>query len=292
MQLDWPEENAVDPALAHNQWSHAGSNCCLDFHGDPCTAQLRVFSDGNHHMALAEALESFRIDENLACLFYCTTPPKVYLDWIKTGVIEIGNLRLSATPDIVIGPDDIMERLAARSVVRRIAVFAHSSGNSLLVARENPKDIRDIRDILREDVRLFLSNPVTENASHQVYRQTLEDAAEAAGLGAGIIAERIDSGKQIVFGDLIHHREAPQAVADDLADVAVVYDHLALRYTRIFPELFEQVPMARGPENVTTSYAIGLVDESNDVALAAFQHFLAEKTQSIYSHHGLRAHKQ
>ena len=289
MQLDWPEENAVDPALPHNPWSHAGSNCCLDFHGDPCASQLRVFSDGNHHMALAETLESFRTDENLGCLFYCTTPPKVYLDWIEAGVIEIGNLRLGVTPDIVIGPDDIMEKLAARSVVCRIAVFAHSSGNSLLVAKGNPKDIRDIRDIMREDVRLFLSNPVTESASHQVYRQTLEGAAVAAGLGADVIAGHIDSGQRVVFGDLIHHREAPQAVADDRVDVAVVYDHLALRYTRIFPELFEQVPLSKGKGNITTSYAVGLVDETNTLAQAAFRYFQSEKAQSIYGHHGLLA---
>ncbi len=292
MQLDWPEENAVDPALAHNQWSHAGSNCCLDFHGDPCTSQLRVFSDGNHHMALAETLESFRIDEDLACLFYCTTPPKVYLDWMKAGVIEIGNLRLGVMPDIVIGPDDILERLVARSVVRRIEVFAHSSGNSLLVAKGNPQGIWGIQDILREDVRLFLSNPVTESASHQVYRQTLEGAAVADGLDAAVISRRIDSGERIVFGDLIHHREAPQAVADGLADVAVVYDHLALRYTRIFPELFEQVPLAKGKGNITTSYAVGLVDETSTVAQAAFRYFQSEKAQSIYSHHGLHAQRR
>ena len=32
----------------------------------------------------------------------------------------------------------------------------------------------------------------------------------------------------IVFGERIHHREAPQALADGKADVAMVYYHLAL----------------------------------------------------------------
>ena len=38
---------------------HAGSNLSLDCHGDASRAQLAVFSDGNHHMALAECLRAF-----------------------------------------------------------------------------------------------------------------------------------------------------------------------------------------------------------------------------------------
>jgi len=57
--LDWPLEAARqnDPS---NRWSHPGSNICLDFHGDPITAELVVFSDGNHHMALQTCLQEFR----------------------------------------------------------------------------------------------------------------------------------------------------------------------------------------------------------------------------------------
>ena len=49
MKLDWPRETAVDPKLAVSSWHHAGSNYCLDFHGDPVSAELCVFADGNHH---------------------------------------------------------------------------------------------------------------------------------------------------------------------------------------------------------------------------------------------------
>lgn len=288
MQLEWPRENATSPELTRNSWFHPSSNYCLDFHGDPETSELRVFSDGNHHMALEETLESFRSSRGLSSVFYCTTPPKVYLDWMRAGAIEIGNLRLSVTPNIVISPGDIMEKLLEERRVCRTAVFAESRGNSLLVRKHNPKGIRELRDLLRDDVRTFLSNPVTESASHMVYRQTLERTAARDGLAANSIADLLDSGGKMVFGSLIHHREAPQAIADDDADVAVVYDHLALRYIRIFPDIFDRIPISEGEHNITTRYAIGLVDKNCELACDAYQYFLSDTTESIYRHHGLQ----
>ncbi len=289
MQLKWPSENAIDPALPHHTWFHSHGNCCLDFHGDPSVSELRVFSDGNHHMALEETLESFRAHHRLASVFYCTTPPKVYLDWMRSGSIAIGNLRLSVLPDLVIGPDDILSQLAAQHTVGRTAVFARSRGNSFLVRRHNPKQIQEVGDLLRDDVRLFLSNPVTESASHQVYRQTLEGLAAQAGLEASDIHNLLQSRQGVLFGEKIHHREAPQAIADGQADVALVYDHLALRYQRIFPDLFDRIPLPEGVHNITTRYAVGLVNESLSVARAAFQYLVGSATAAIYRHHGLEA---
>ena len=51
-----------------------------------------------------------------------------------------------------------------------------------------------------------------------------------------------------MFGERIHHREAPQALADGKADVAMVYYHLALRYVRVFLGEFEMVCEGWEPE--------------------------------------------
>ena len=56
MQLNWPYEGATPPGADIARFSQPASNVCLDFHGDPRTARLVVLADGNHHMALAEAL--------------------------------------------------------------------------------------------------------------------------------------------------------------------------------------------------------------------------------------------
>ena len=62
---------------------------------DPAGAQLAVFSDGNHHMALAECIETFvRRSPGLHDVSYTTTPPSVYLTLLKAGELSLGNLTL------------------------------------------------------------------------------------------------------------------------------------------------------------------------------------------------------
>ncbi|GMT49623.1 MAG: hypothetical protein IEMM0008_1162 [bacterium] len=57
--LNWPMESANQEMGKGASFSHAGSNIILDFHGNPLTAQLVVFSDGNHHMSLEESFQMF-----------------------------------------------------------------------------------------------------------------------------------------------------------------------------------------------------------------------------------------
>lgn len=48
--------------------------------------------------------------------------------------------------------------------------------------RGNPAGIDGIRDLFRAGVKLLVSNPQSEQASHLVYRQTLEALARAEGI--------------------------------------------------------------------------------------------------------------
>jgi hypothetical protein len=147
---------------------------------------------------------------------------------------------------------------------------------------------------MREDIRLFLSNPDTEKASFTAYYRTLKAMAPGQTAGPGFPDDKIQQGG-VLFGKRIHHREAPQAVADDRADAAMVYYHLALRYVRIFPSLFEIVPLGGTasdpqppPENMISATHAGLV---NDGGLwgAPFLRFLStDRASEIYSHHGLK----
>ena len=110
-------------------------------------------------------------------------------------------------------------------------------------------------DLLRPDVIPFISNPDTDASSYGVYRETMLAMARIRGLDVGALTRRLsgeadevgESGV-IVFGERIHHREAPQALADGRADVAMVYYHLALRYVRVFPGEFEIVCEGWDPE--------------------------------------------
>lgn len=54
--LPWPDELPTNLPERITRWQQALSNRALDIHGDPTAADLVVFSDGNHHMALAETI--------------------------------------------------------------------------------------------------------------------------------------------------------------------------------------------------------------------------------------------
>ena len=293
--LPWPQENAKK-LWPEADFRATGSNIVLDFHGDPIAARLTVFSDGNHHMALEESLSLFlERNPDASDVFYATTPPRVLLDALANGGLRIGNLLLSVAPDVFIGPGEVLDQLVARGDMGSHVPFAQSRGNVLLIRRGNPKNIVGLADLLRSDVRLALSNPDTESASHQVYRETILGLASAEGQDSRRYRQRLNEGA-FVTSALIHHREIPQLLADDHADVAVIYFHLALRYARIFEDLFEIVPLSAlsgdggyMAANRVTRYHIGLIGDGGAFGPALLEFMTGPDVAEIYDRHGLAA---
>jgi len=293
--LNWPLE-ATCPSEPDQSWAQPLSNICLDFHGDPIMAGIAVFSDGNHHMALEASLQKFReLHPGVVDIFYATTPPSVIVNLLTHGQLVLGNLTLSRQPNVFISPIGIMDKLKADGHVASHQVFMQSRGNVLLVRKGNPKNIQGIADLLRDDVRLFISNPVTEKASYVVYEQTLRGLAQEQNLDPQAVNDCLsDSSGRLVYGQRIHHREAPQCLFEDKADVAIIYYHLALRYTRIFPEIFDLVLLpglkdnAPCKNNITTGYHIGLVGDGGKWGKKFLEFMFSDTVTQLYAEHGLK----
>jgi len=291
--LPWPEET-LSSGRNIPEWHHPGSNFCLDFHGDPLKAGLVVFSDGNHHMALRETLALFhQTHPAVEQIFYATTPPGPVLLLLKHGSLRIGNFILSARPHVFISPPAVLDKLVREGYMLRHMPFMRNQGSVLLVKKGNPKKIAGIADLNREDIRLFLSNPKTETVSCQGYVSTLAGMAARENITLSFLTDE-PPGTKVCYGEQIHHREAPQALIDGRADVAVVYYHLALRYIRIFPALFTMIPLGGTvehpqpfPENVISRSHAGLIGDGGEWG-ALFLDFLASEAVSrIYAQHGL-----
>ena len=284
--LPWPYEGAASQSGA--TFSHSGSNICLDFHGDLTRAQLVIFSDGNHHMALEQCLQMFLADNPAAQdIFYATTPPRVFVEAQKNGGVNLGNLRLTCAPHVFISPPKVLGRLVADGAMREHFPLAQSAGNVLLVKKGNPKGIRGVADLRRDDVCLFISNPVTESVSYETYAATLQRLAAKQGwqLDLSVNAQHA----RVICGESIHHREAPQALADGRADCAIVFLHLALRYERIYPQRFETVPIspAGDADNLVSHIHLGLVGNGGQWGQRAVDFLLSDRAGAIYRHHGL-----
>lgn len=288
-QLHWPVESSQTNHDQNLAWNQAESNLCLDFHGNPLTAKLVVFSDGNHHMALEACCQSFlQRHPQINDIFYATTPPRVILQSVLQGGLMLGNLNLCIQPHVFISPSKILDQLVSNNLMSSHQAFAKSRRNVLLMKKGNPKNIMGIADLLRSDVQLTLSNPVTEAASYEVYQQTLLAAANEQGLDVAKFARLIEKGSaDVVFGESIHHREVPQTIFSDRADVAIVYYHLALRYTRIFPDDFELVEI-ESKTNVCSDYHIGLINKGGEWGQMFMDFMLSHDAISLYEEHGLQ----
>ena len=287
-RLNWPLEAAKQDDSERFLWNQAGSNLCLDFHGDPLSARLVVFSDGNHHMALEASCQYFlKQNPDINDIFYATTPPRVISESLLQGGVTLGNLTINIKPHVFISPEPILDKLVDNELMTSHQAFARSRCNVLLIKKGNPKNIRGIADFLRDDVKLTLSNPVTEGASHMVYRETILTMAQEQNLNVTAFENLLDKdSNKTLYGDNIHHREVPQAIFSGQADVAVVYYHLALRYATIFPENFEFIELDTN-NNVQTDYHIGLIGDGGEWGQQFLEFVLSENAMNIYKKHGL-----
>ena len=100
-----------------------------------------------------------------------------------------------------------------------------------------------------------------------------------------------------VFGECIHHREAPQALRDGKADVAMAYYHLALRYVQVFPGEFEIVCEGWDPEGdgepregmVVTEYVVAPARWAGEWGEAFVAFMLLGEVVAIYERHGIQS---
>lgn len=289
--LDWPEE-AVCDADGRIGWQHPGSNICLDFHGDPTEAGVVILSDGNHHMALNQVVRTYadRMPDRRAP-FYATFPPSVVSTLVREGKLRLGNLVLSISPEVLLGPPQFFRGLENEKAVVSTKPFMRGRGCALLIAKGNPKKIVDVADLCRSDIGFFLSNPDKEKVSHQGYVDALHRAADIKGIGTGFLDP---ASERITYGDCIHHREAPEAVASQLVDVAILYHHLALRYCRIFPNRFDMLPLisdGEGQEKMSRAerslILAGLLRDAGPDATAFYDFLDSPEVTDIYAYHGL-----
>jgi len=287
--LNWQLDN-VSADRSQTSWFHGTSNIVLDIHGDPAAAQLTVFSDGNHHMALRECMESLRqgiagLDE----IAYLTLPPPLLRRLLDHPTLLLGNLRLYLRADIIISPLPVLVDLCQLRRCREPIPFARHKGCALLVARDNPKKIKTYNDLFRDDVRLFISNPDTEWVSHRFYRDFLNSQLDKKALAR--FESRLASGENMLIGECIHHREAPQALAEGACDVAILYRHLAIHYQKTYPDQFDvvhpKIDSTRLPK--TEPYAAALVEDKGGISRQAYEYFLSPACKGIYERHEMTA---
>src|SRR6516164_1845070 len=218
---------------------------------------LVIFTEGNHLMALlsADIVGAFPAwakanphyaNLDLDNIVVVTLPQPVVIEMIRTGGIALGNLTLDVSrksgfyPDIVMaGPEPLREVHRLGVIEPQARFFSRNRGPALLVRKGNPLQIRGLADIVRTGARIALPN-ADEEAARARYRAALD------GLIGKSAADAVFALEVPHFpGRLgIVHRDLPEMLARDYADVAFTQYHLISYWTRVFPEHFELVTVS------------------------------------------------
>lgn len=246
--LAWPRDSVTGaPDL-----SEPTANVLSDFHAHITQCDLVLSTAGNYHMALHELWPIYlkRYGNSIDNWVYTTSPP-VASDQLANKRLVIGNTTLGCAPQVVVAPKGVMDRLEAKGLLagKPIPLY-NTQGNVLLVKKGNPKNIRTIWDLGRNDVSVVTPNPEGERGSFNVYAESIYEVARQDKAAAGRSAEKLfnavfNSGRpgKWYAGTRIHHREVPWSVAYGHADVGLLFYHIALYTVQQFPDQFEIVPL-------------------------------------------------
>ncbi|HET9097101.1 MAG TPA: substrate-binding domain-containing protein [Candidatus Baltobacteraceae bacterium] len=253
----------------------------LDLHGDPAHAQLVIFLAGNQYMVMPALLDAFRKRyPSVQSVFYETLPPGIVLKQVRSGGLRVGNLLISAQPDVLLTGPRGMRTLRR---IGKVSAWHSYASNSLaiLVHAGNPRDIRSLRDLGRANVRVVMPNPKWEGVAEQI-----EGAYAKAGgeqLVHTIMIAKLAAGTTILTR--IHHRETPLYLLDGRADAGPVWRSEALYQQRIRPLRMVAIP-AR--ENVYAQYEAAVASSAPHAAAArAFVTFMqSPQARAILASYG------
>jgi len=317
--LDWPDDFPnTAPFL-----TEPTANRLSDFHGVVRDCDIVLSTAGNYHMALRELwpvyLNDFAKDLGIRTWYYTTSPPISPMQ-VTNKVVQFGNMQARCIPQVAVGPGKLIKKLIKLGVTMGDPVaVVKNYGNVILVKKGNPKNIKTVWDLGRADVTLVTPNPKMEpgsfgNFSGSIYNVAKNDPNPPKGMTAEKLFNSIFNDDQSgcdhkktrcrwVSGKRIMHREQPWAVHAGYADAGFIFYHLALYFTRTFPDEFEIVPVGGTADKPSPAKGnkVGLLkavrikgnwsDKQKQATEQLIKALTSKKFAAILRKHGIRAPK-
>ena len=183
-------------------------------------ADLVLFMAGNQFMVMEELLEEFFTGRHsdIRNIFYETLPPGLELRQILAGGARFGNRTLTGRPDVYTSvSEDAMLQLKEGNLIDEYSTYLHNK-LVLMVAQGNPKGIRGVEDLGRDDIRVSQPGEM-EDITRHIADMYLEAGGEK--LLSRVMEEKRAEGTTLMT--VVHHRETPLRLKLDTADVGPVW---------------------------------------------------------------------
>ncbi|WP_447642409.1 MULTISPECIES: substrate-binding domain-containing protein [Chitinophagaceae] len=251
-----------------------------DLYGNIVDPQLVIFMGGNQYMCLDELLSTFKkAYPQYTRIFVETLPPGILYKQITTGSLTIGNMVLDIKPDLYAAGKNRIE--SSMDYLQDTVVYAYNK-LAIMVQKNNPKTIRTIRDLQKENIRLSMPNPEWEGIGRQIEASITMVGGES--LNNALMQKKRENGT--TYLTKIHHRETPLRIMNNESDAGIVWETEALYHQHIG----HPTGIVRIPDNVNkkATYIIGnLKNAPHKQAAQDFLNFMKTKAaKDVYAKYG------
>ncbi|TAL90740.1 MAG: ABC transporter substrate-binding protein [Rhodanobacter sp.] len=275
-----------NPPPAGLQFSVPPFDAIADLHGDIVDPQLVVFFAGNQFMVVHDLMAAFKqAHPPYQRIFVETLPPGILARQIDSGVLVMGNLRITLKPDIyTAGKGAIAETQKKHDWFADTYDYARNP-LAILIAKGNPKHIQGLPDLGRADVRVSMPNPAWEGIAKHIEAGYRKAGGEA--LDHTIMQTKVAAGS--TFLTHIHHRQSPLRVLEGESDAAPVWSTEAYFQQQILHRPVETVAIPAAQNAVATYTAARMKNAPHEQAAQAFMAFMqSPAAQAVYRKYGFQ----
>ena len=185
-------------------------------------AGLVLWVAGNQFFAMDEVIGRFQKTHPGVTVGLITLPPGLILSAIQGGGWVYNGKEYRCTPDIYASVNlGHLRQLKAAGLMSQYAIYMHNE-LQIVVAKDNPKKITGIEDLVRPDVRTSLPNPVNEGIMQFYARKVLERHGIWSAIANGQECVSCQTTARNWF-TAVHHRETPERIRDNKSDAGIVW---------------------------------------------------------------------
>ena len=251
-------------------------------------ANLTMWLAGNQFFAMEEVIHAFqKAHPEVGNVAVITLPPGVILNAINKGGWNYEGKDYAMQPDIYASVDlGHLKSLKGKGTMDKYMIYTHNA-LELMVAKGNPKNIKGIDDLGRDDLKIMLPNPLTEGIMKFYAKKVLENHKLWGKLSGGKECKSCDPTPNVHFTS-VHHREIPDGLKAGTVDVGIVW---ATETKNALEEGHAVDAVKLPPEDSLineVSYAIGTLTASkHQEAATKYLGFLkSDKGQQAYAKFG------
>ena len=186
------------------------------------SADLVVWVAGNQFFAMDDVVGAFQKAYPGVSVGLITLPPGLILSAIQGGGWIYNGKEYRCVPDIYASVSlGHLRQLKSAGLMRQYEIYMHNE-LQIMVAKNNPKKIVGIDDLVRSDVRTSLPNPVDEGIMQFYARKVLERHGLWAAIANGQECTACQTTERNWF-TAVHHRETPARIRDNKSDAGIVW---------------------------------------------------------------------